>query len=140
VILVIRNPLHHSHILYRTAVRAGAQRSVTDITAPHSPHPYTQPLAVAHFTQESQFPMAYVITDTCIKDALCVDVCPTDCVHPKKDEPEFEAATQMYVDPAECIDCGACLPVCTSDSIYAVDDVPEDKNSFVEKNAAFFKH
>ena len=83
--------------------------------------------------------MAYVITDTCIKDALCVDVCPTDCVHPKKDEPEFEAATQMYVDPAECIDCGACLPVCESNAMFALDDVPEDKKSFVEKNAAFFK-
>jgi ferredoxin len=84
--------------------------------------------------------MAYVITDTCIKDALCVDVCPTDCVHPKKDEPEFETATQMYVDPAECIDCGACLPVCESNSMFALDDVPEDKKQFVEKNAAFFKH
>ena len=82
--------------------------------------------------------MAYVITDTCIKDALCVDVCPTDCIHPKKDEPAFEAATQMYVDPAECIDCGTCIPVCTSDSLYAIDDVPDEKKSFIEKNAAFF--
>ena len=39
--------------------------------------------------------MAYVITDTCIKDALCVDVCPVDCIHPKKNEPQFETATQM---------------------------------------------
>jgi NAD-dependent dihydropyrimidine dehydrogenase PreA subunit len=46
----------------------------------------------------------------------------------------------MYVDPAECIDCGACLPVCESNSIFALDDVPEDKKSFIEKNAAFFKH
>jgi ferredoxin len=53
--------------------------------------------------------MAYVITDNCIKDALCVDVCPTDCIHPKKDEPDFEAATQMFIDPAGCIDCGACV-------------------------------
>ena len=45
--------------------------------------------------------MAYVITDSCIKDALCVDVCPTDCIHPKQDEPGFEAATQLFVDPAE---------------------------------------
>ena len=40
--------------------------------------------------------MAYVITDNCIKDSLCVEVCPTDCIHPKQDEPEFETATQMY--------------------------------------------
>ena len=52
--------------------------------------------------------MAYVITDSCIKDLLCVDVCPTDCIHPKTDEPQFEAATQLFVDPEGCIDCGAC--------------------------------
>jgi NAD-dependent dihydropyrimidine dehydrogenase PreA subunit len=84
------------------------------------------------------FPMAYVITDSCIKDSLCVDVCPTDCIHPKQDEPGFETATQLFVDPAECIDCGACVPACTSDSILAVDDVPEDKKSFIEANAAYF--
>ena len=60
--------------------------------------------------------MAYVITDNCIKDELCVEVCPTDCIHPKKDDPKFEAETQLYIDPAGCIDCGACIPACTSDS------------------------
>jgi NAD-dependent dihydropyrimidine dehydrogenase PreA subunit len=39
--------------------------------------------------------MAYVITNSCIKDLLCVDVCPTDCIHPKKDESAFESATQL---------------------------------------------
>ena len=82
--------------------------------------------------------MAYVITDTCIKDALCVDVCPTDCIHPKKDEPEFVAAAQMYVDPAGCIDCGACVPACTSDSIFALEDGPDDKKEFIDQNAAHF--
>jgi NAD-dependent dihydropyrimidine dehydrogenase PreA subunit len=28
--------------------------------------------------------MAYIITDTCIKDELCLDVCSTNCIHPKK--------------------------------------------------------
>jgi ferredoxin len=83
--------------------------------------------------------MAYVITDNCIKDSLCVDVCPTDCIHPKQDEPAFEAATQMYVDPDGCIDCGACVPACGSDSIHALEDVPEDKKEFIEKNATFYK-
>ncbi len=82
--------------------------------------------------------MAYVITDTCIKDLLCADVCPTDCIHPKKAEPAFESATQLYVDPAGCIDCGACVPVCTSDSIHPLDEVPEDKKEFIDKNAAFY--
>ena len=82
--------------------------------------------------------MAYVITDTCIKDLLCVDVCPIDCIHPKKDEPAFETATQLFVDPAGCIDCGACIPVCTSDSIYAADDLPDELKGFMETNANFY--
>lgn len=82
--------------------------------------------------------MAYVITDSCIKDALCVDVCPTDCIHPKKDEPKFETETQMYVDPKECIDCGACVPVCTSDSVHPAEELPEEQKHFVEKNAAYY--
>ncbi|MFZ0283851.1 MAG: 4Fe-4S binding protein [Terriglobales bacterium] len=82
--------------------------------------------------------MAYVITDKCIKDELCVEVCPTDCIHPKEDEPAFEEEKQLYVDPAECIDCGACVPVCTSDSIHAVEDLPEDQKAFVELNAKFY--
>lgn len=82
--------------------------------------------------------MAYVITDTCIKDALCVDVCPTDCIHPRKDEPKFEPETQLYVDPKECIDCGACVPVCTSGSMFPLEELPEQYKAFAEKNAAFY--
>jgi ferredoxin len=89
-------------------------------------------------THSGEFIMAYVITNSCIKDSLCVDVCPTDCIHPKQDEPSFEAATQLYVDPNGCIDCGACVPVCTSDSIHPIDDLPADLKSFVDSNAAFF--
>ncbi len=84
--------------------------------------------------------MAYVITGKRIKDSLCVGVCPTDCIHPKTDEPGYEAATQMYVDPEGCVDCGACIPVGTADSIHALEDVPEEKKEFVEKNAAYCKH
>ena len=82
--------------------------------------------------------MAYVITDKCIKDLLCVDAYPTDCIHPKKDEPAFEVATQLYVDPNGCIDCGACVPVCTSDSIHPIDELQEELKAFAEKNAAFY--
>ena len=82
--------------------------------------------------------MAYVITDSCIKDSLCVDVCPTDCIHPKSDEPKFETATQLFVDPEGCIDCGACVPVCTSDSIVPLEDLPDERKQFAELNAAFF--
>jgi ferredoxin len=84
--------------------------------------------------------MAYVITDACIKDLLCVDVCPTDCIHPKEDEAGFEAAAQLYVDPVGCIDCGACVPACGSDSIHAVEDLPEELKPFIDKNAAYFSN
>ncbi len=82
--------------------------------------------------------MAYIIVDTCIKDALCVDACPTDCIHPKKDEADFETATQMFVDPDNCIDCGACVSVCTSNSIFVKEEVPDELKQFIEKNAAYF--
>ena len=39
--------------------------------------------------------MAYSICEPCIgtKDTACVDVCPVDCIHPRKDEDESEAET-----------------------------------------------
>src|SRR5215472_6109257 len=82
--------------------------------------------------------MAYTITDTCTKDELCVEACPTDCIHPKKDEEGFEAASQLYVDPNGCIDCGACVPVCPTNSIFPNEEVPADKVDFIEKNAAHY--
>jgi ferredoxin len=82
--------------------------------------------------------VAFVITDNCIKDELCIAACPVDCIHPRNDEPDFAAATQMYVDPAGCIDCGACLPVCTSDAIFPLDEVPADKRQFIAANEARF--
>jgi NAD-dependent dihydropyrimidine dehydrogenase PreA subunit len=64
--------------------------------------------------------MAYVIAEPCIgtKDTACVDVCPVDCIHPRKDEADFEAETQLYISPVECIDCGACVPVCPVTAIF----------------------
>jgi ferredoxin len=82
--------------------------------------------------------MAYVITDSCIKDLLCVDACPTDCIHPKKDEAAFDSVKQLYVDPAGCIDCGACVPVCTSDSIRPLDELHTEEQKFIALNAVFY--
>ena len=84
--------------------------------------------------------MAYVIAEPCIgtKDAACVDACPVDCIHPRKDEPTFAAETQLYIDPVECIDCGACVPVCPVAAIFALDDLPEKWKQFAEINAAHY--
>ena len=84
--------------------------------------------------------MAYVIAEPCIgtKDTACVDVCPVDCIHPRKDEAEFASEPQLYINPDECIDCGACVPVCPVSAIYAADDLPDKWKEYAEKNAKFF--
>ena len=47
--------------------------------------------------------MAYVIAEPCIgeKDNSCVEVCPVDCIHPTPDEPDYDAAKQLFIDPDE---------------------------------------
>jgi NAD-dependent dihydropyrimidine dehydrogenase PreA subunit len=85
--------------------------------------------------------MAYVIAEPCIgtKDTACVDVCPVDCIHPRKDEAPHESATQLYINPTECIDCGACVPVCPVTAIFALEDLPEKWQSFTAGNADYYK-
>jgi ferredoxin len=70
--------------------------------------------------------VAYIICEPCIgtKDSACVDVCPVDCIHPRKDEGDFEGATQLYIHPDECIDCGACEPECPWQAIFEEAAVP----------------
>ena len=84
--------------------------------------------------------MPFVITDPCIdtKDHACVDVCPVDCIHPRKDEPEFERATMLYIHPEECIDCGACVPACPVAAIYdSVESTPASQKTLSQANAIF---
>src|SRR5438045_8998946 len=80
--------------------------------------------------------MAYIICEPCVgtKDTACVDACPVDCIHPKKDEPEFEAATMLYIHPEECIDCGACEPACPVTAIFPEDNVPEQWQNYIPMN------
>ena len=79
--------------------------------------------------------MAYVICQPCIgtKQLACVDVCPVDCI---QGGPNQE---QMYIDPVTCIDCGLCEPACPVSAIFVEAQVPLKWQSFVEKNAAFFR-
>ncbi len=84
--------------------------------------------------------MAYIITDTCTKDELCVQACPVDCIHPKQDEPGFAEAPQLYVSPDECIDCGACVPVCPTNSVFPVDEAPPEFAHFAAINAAHYNN
>lgn len=85
--------------------------------------------------------MTFVITQPCIgtKDTACVDVCPVDCIHPTKNDPDFETAEMLYIDPAECIDCGACEPACPVEAIFEEDAVPEPWKRFTQINADYYK-
>jgi NAD-dependent dihydropyrimidine dehydrogenase PreA subunit len=82
--------------------------------------------------------MAYVIAEGCTKDTACVDVCPVDCIHPRKDEAEFASAAQVHISPDECIDCGACVPVCPVNIIFAAEDLPEKWAGYTSVNADWY--
>jgi len=84
--------------------------------------------------------MAYIICEPCVgtKDTACVDVCPVDCIHPRKDEPGFAAADMLYIHPDECIDCGACVPACPVDAIFSLDETPHQWSGYIRKNADYY--
>jgi NAD-dependent dihydropyrimidine dehydrogenase PreA subunit len=82
----------------------------------------------------------YVIAEPCIgtKDTACVDACPVDCIHPRKDETGFGAVPQLYIDPESCIGCGLCVPVCPVAAIYSEEDLPSKWKHFAQVNADSF--
>ena len=67
--------------------------------------------------------MPHIIAEPCIgtKDTSCVEVCPVDCIHPTKDDPDFESSEMLYIDPDTCIDCGLCVEECPVDCIQPRD-------------------
>jgi ferredoxin len=84
--------------------------------------------------------MAFVIAEPCIdiKDTACVDACPCDCIHPRRDESAFLVEPMLYVNPVECIDCGACVPACPVAAIFLMDNLPAKWKNFAERNAAYY--
>ena len=84
--------------------------------------------------------MAYIICEPCVdtKDTACVDVCPVDCIHPRKDEPTFATAKMFYIHPDECIDCGACVPACPVEAIFPLEDTPDEWTSYINANRAYY--
>lgn len=85
--------------------------------------------------------MAFVIAEPCIgtKDSACVNVCPVDCIHPRKDESNFDETVMLYIEPDTCIDCGACVPECPVTAIFPAEDVPDNWKHYTEMNADWFK-
>ncbi len=83
--------------------------------------------------------MAHVIVDTCKKDNLCVDSCPSGAIQPLKKESAWETVPQLYINPDDCLDCGTCVSDCPTNSIFPADELPAGKLEFAEKNAAYYK-
>ena len=85
--------------------------------------------------------MTFVITQPCIgiKDGACITQCPVDCIHPTKNDPDYETAEMLYIDPDGCIDCGMCVDECPVKAIFRDDDVPAEWQEFIERNAAYFR-
>jgi NAD-dependent dihydropyrimidine dehydrogenase PreA subunit len=109
------------------------------MTEEEDPNAFSVPPSIIRHPSSGVF-VAYIICEPCIgtKDTACVDVCPVDCIHPRKDEPAFAAAEMLYIHPDECIDCGACVPACPVEAIFALDETPEKWTNFIPINADYF--
>ena len=77
--------------------------------------------------------MPYVITELCIRDGACVEVCPVACIHTTPEAPQF------YIDPDICIECEQCVVVCPVDAVFLDIELPDQYLTAEEDNAAFFR-
>ena len=77
--------------------------------------------------------MPYVITELCIRDGACAEVCPVTCIHATPEAPQF------YIDPDICIECEQCVVVCPVDAVFLDVDLPDQYVAAEEENAAFFR-
>ena len=62
---------------------------------------------------------------------------PVGCIHPTPDEPGYDTAEMLYIDPEVCIDCGACISMCPVDAIRTADDLGEEFARYAEINAFY---
>jgi NAD-dependent dihydropyrimidine dehydrogenase PreA subunit len=63
-----------------------------------------------------------------------------DCIHPRKDEPDFALEEMLYIDANVCIDCGLCVDECPVRAIYPEDDLPAAWRGYIEKNKAYYEN
>jgi NAD-dependent dihydropyrimidine dehydrogenase PreA subunit len=83
--------------------------------------------------------MAYVVTDACTKDFVCVAECATAAIAPSADDAAAGSVSQVHINPVECIDCGNCASLCAHNAIFPEADLPADKAHFAEENRAYFQ-
>jgi ferredoxin len=82
--------------------------------------------------------MPFVIAAPCVADYSCVEVCPVNCISPGPQDPEFQDAEQMYINPQQCIGCGVCVEVCPVAAIYSADNLPVKWLHYAEVNRGYF--
>lgn len=82
--------------------------------------------------------MAYVVTDACTKDFLCVAECVTAAIAPTPDHPDAGTVSQVFIDPNLCLDCGYCAAVCAQRAIFPRVMLPVAKAHFARMNRNYF--
>jgi NAD-dependent dihydropyrimidine dehydrogenase PreA subunit len=63
---------------------------------------------------------AYVITNFCLRDVGCVEVCPVKVIVPGY---PIDRRTRLYIDTESCIECAAWVPECPNEAIYPWDEI-----------------
>lgn len=81
--------------------------------------------------------MPHAVTQSCVGDGSCTYACPVNCIQPTPDDPAFELAEMLFIDPAACVDCGACLTACPVDAIKPHSMLDETEKAFLTLNAEF---
>jgi NAD-dependent dihydropyrimidine dehydrogenase PreA subunit len=89
--------------------------------------------------REGIFFMAYVVTDACVKDLICVAECATAAIAPMEGDPRAETVSQVFINPDECIDCGSCASLCAQNAIFPESELTPEKAEFAERNRAYFQ-
>ncbi len=83
--------------------------------------------------------MPHVVTQSCIGDGSCVYSCPVNCIQPSPDDPGFEHADMLHIDPATCMDCGACVAACPVDAIKWHLRLEPEEQEFAAINARYHR-
>ncbi len=83
--------------------------------------------------------MPHVVTQSCVGDGSCVYACPVNCIQPSPDDPAFELAEMLHIDPATCVDCGACTAACPVDAIKPHTKLDPGERAFLAINAAYHR-
>ncbi len=81
--------------------------------------------------------MPHVVTQSCVGDGSCVFACPVNCIQPTPDDPAFELAEMLHIDPTTCVDCGACVSACPVDAIKPHTRLDDAERAFEAINASY---